>query len=212
MKRKEKIRFWSFVMRAWVVMMAVVFLQGTTTALAQADKAEKPKSAARSAELSGDYVIGVSDVIEVQVWKEPDLSKTQAVRLDGRISLPLLGDIDAAGKTTSQLAKLIEKELKKVVADPVVTVMVGESKSRRYYIIGQIASPGEFPLDYPLTLSQAIARSGGFLEWADKSEISVIRHEKGEKKIFKFNYDSFVKGKNLEQDVLIAPGDTIVIP
>lgn len=158
------------------------------------------------------YVIDIADVLDIQVWKEPDLSRTQQVRMDGRISLPLLGDIDAAGKTARELVSYLKEEYSKFVSEPYVSVMLKESRSRRYYIVGQIKHPGEFTIDYPLTLLQAIARSSGFLEWAKTSKIFVIRRRAGRDNILKFDYDSFIKGKDLKQNIFVERGDTIIVP
>ncbi|OIP46940.1 MAG: sugar ABC transporter substrate-binding protein [Deltaproteobacteria bacterium CG23_combo_of_CG06-09_8_20_14_all_60_8] len=159
-----------------------------------------------------EYTIGLGDAIEVHIWKEPELSRPVTVRLDGRISLPLLGDLEAAGKTFPNLTAELEKRYSKIIAEPAVTVMLQESRSRRYYILGQVTNAGEFPLDTPITVLQAIARSGGFREWAKTDNIAVIRRANNQEKILKFDYDALVKGKDVTQNLAIAPGDTIVVP
>lgn len=166
----------------------------------------------QSTEVEKDYLIGVGDVLEVQVWKEPDLSRTVTVRLDGKISLPLAGDMQAAGKTTSDLDQFLEKKISDLVTEPAVSVMLVENRSRRYYVVGQVGQPGEFPIEFPLTILQAIARSGGFQEWAKREEIKVVRRTGGKEEFLSFDYDAFIKGKNLQQNVLIAPGDTVIVP
>ena len=160
-----------------------------------------------------DYVIGLGDILEIQVWKEPELSRSPApVRIDGRISLPLLGDVDAAGKSIKELTQFLENKYKDVVTEPAVSVMLIQNRSWRYYVVGEIAQPGEFTLDYPLTVLQAIARSGGFSQWAKKSKITIVRNENGQEKVLSFDYDSLVRDQNLSQNIHIAPGDTIIIP
>lgn len=159
-----------------------------------------------------EYTIGLGDAIEVHIWKEPELSRPVTVRLDGRISLPLLGDIEAAGITITKLTAELEKRYSKIIAEPAVTVMLQESRSRRYYVLGQVANAGEFPLDTPITVLQAIARCGGFREWAKTDNIAVVRRVNGQEKILKFDYDALVKGKDVTQNLAIAPGDTIVVP
>ena len=160
-----------------------------------------------------DYIIGLGDVLQIQVWKEPELSRSPApVRIDGRISLPLLGDVVAAGKSIKELTQYLETKYKEVVTEPAVSVMLIQSKSWRYYVVGEIAHPGEFTLDYPLTILQAIARSGGFNQWAKKSDITIIRDEDGQEKVLSFDYDSLIKDRDLNQNIHIAPGDTIIIP
>jgi len=159
-----------------------------------------------------EYKIGLGDVIEVQVWKEPDLTRTLSVRLDGRISLPLIGDVMAAGKSPKELTEELDKKFRQVIEEPAVAVILTQSNSQRYYIIGQIAHPGEFPINYPVTVLQAIARAGGFLEWAKTSKISIVRREGEQEKFFAFNYDAFIKGDDLTQNIQIRQGDTIIIP
>jgi len=166
----------------------------------------------QSTEAEKDYLIGVGDVLEVQVWKEPDLSRTVKVRLDGKISLPLAGDVQAAGTTTGELDQFLEKKISDLVTEPAVSVMLVENRSRRYYVVGQVGQPGEFPIEFPLTILQAIARSGGFQEWAKREEIKVVRRQGGKEEFLSFDYDDFTKGKNLQQNVLIVPGDTIIVP
>ncbi|RJX36284.1 MAG: polysaccharide export protein [Desulfurivibrio sp.] len=163
-------------------------------------------------EAEKDYLIGVGDVLEVQVWQEPDLSRTVTVRLDGKISLPLAGDVQAAGRTTGALDQFLEEKIADLVTEPAVSVMLVENRSRRYYVVGQVGQPGEFPIEFPLTILQAIARSGGFQEWAKREEIKIIRRQGGKEEFLSFDYDGFTKGKNLEQNVLIVPGDTIIVP
>lgn len=192
-------------LKSSLLIMVISLVLGTVgffPAHVKADKATEKK----------DYLIDVGDVVEIQVWQEPELSRSLIVRLDGKISLPLIGDVVAAGKTPSELDLFLEERFAEVVTEPAVSVILLESRSRRYYIVGQVATPGEFSIDFPLTLLQIIARSGGFQEWAKREEIKVIRRQNGKDKFFHFNYESFVKGKNLEQNVLIEPGDTIIVP
>lgn len=163
-------------------------------------------------ETPAEYVIGLGDQLQIMVWKEPELTQSLSVRIDGRISLPLVGDVQAAGKTIRDLKKILEEKYGSVIAEPAVSVMLVQSKSWRYYIIGQIKQPGEFPIDFPITVLQAIAKSGGFLEWAKKDRISIVRQEAGRETIVPFNYEALVNGQNLEQNALVKPGDTIIIP
>ena len=167
---------------------------------------------APAAEAGAEYVIGLGDQLQIMVWKEQELTQAMAVRIDGRISLPLIGDVQAAGKTIRDLKKVLEEKYAAVIAEPAVSVMLVQSKSLRYYIIGQIRTPGEFPIDFPTTILQAIAKSGGFLEWAKTDRISIIRHEGGQETIVPFNYEALVNGQNVQQNVLVKPGDTIIIP
>ncbi len=161
---------------------------------------------------NNEYVIGRGDQLQIMVWKEQDLSQNMAVRIDGRISMPLIGDVEAAGKTIAVLTRDLEKRFSEVVTDPSVSVMLIQSKSWRYYIVGKINQPGEFPIDFPITVLQAIAKSGGFAEWAKTEDITILRQMDGREKIIKFNYDALTKGNDLAQNINIKPGDTIIIP
>jgi len=158
------------------------------------------------------YRIGLGDVIEVQVWKEPDLSRQVKVRLDGRISLPLVGDIQAAGRTPDEVAVAIKERLTKYITEPAVSVILVESTSRRYYVIGMVNQPGEFAIDYPITVLQAIAKAGGFQEWAKKDRIVIVRRTGDREQLLPFNYEAVIKGANPGQNLIVAPGDTIVVP
>lgn len=159
-----------------------------------------------------DYRIGIGDEVEVQVWQEPDLSRVQRVRLDGRISLPLVGDVVAVGKTPMELDLRLEKEFARMVTEPAVSVLLVESRSRRYYVVGRVNQPGEFPLEYPLTILQAIARSGGFQEWAKRDQIRIVRQQEGQEVMLAFDYEAMVKGNPAKQNIMVVPGDTIIIP
>lgn len=159
-----------------------------------------------------EYIIGLGDVLSIQVWQEAELTKTTFVRLDGRISLPLVGDVIAAGKSIRELAMYLETEYKKMVTEASVSVMLQESKSRRYYVIGKIGQPGEFPIDTPITILQALSRAGGLVEWAKKDKITVIRQEAGREIAINFNYEMFENSQEAGMNFLIAPGDTIIVP
>jgi len=163
-------------------------------------------------EKEAEYIVGLGDQLQIMVWKEPELTQTLSVRIDGRISLPLIGDVEAAGKTIRDLKKILEEKYAAVIAEPAVSVMLAQSKSWRYYIIGKVAHPGQFPIDYPITVLQAIAQSGGFLEWAKTENISIVRRDGGRETIVPFNYEALVNGKDLQQNALVKPGDTIIIP
>ncbi|MBU0728538.1 MAG: polysaccharide export protein [Proteobacteria bacterium] len=174
-------------------------------------KIEPSQSAVKISDKSS-YIIGLADRLEVQVWKEESLSRMVTVRIDGRISLPLVGDVDAAGRSLEGLTEVLKEKLSKVVSEPAVTVILIESRGQRYYVVGKINQPGEFTIDFPLTILQAIARSGGFLEWAERDDVVVVRRENGKETFLRFDYDAFIKGKNPGQNILIKPGDTILVP
>jgi polysaccharide export outer membrane protein len=166
-----------------------------------------PVSASARVPLPTDYVIGVDDLLTVVFWKEKDLSAEVVVRPDGKISLPMLNDVPAVGMTPEQLAKTIEQVALKYVRDPGATVMVREVRSRKIYVVGEVGRPGTFTLANEMTVLQAIAEAGGFLEHANKDEVTIVRKEDR----FKFNYNDVVRGKNTQQNIKLLPGDTILV-
>ena len=173
-----------------------------------------PSSGTRPKVRSDDtYVIGDADILSINVWKEPDISKQVPVRSDGKISLPLVGDIQATGETPLQLEHAITDKLKGFMTDPEVTVIVQQIVSPKYNIFGQVGRPGSFTITAGTTIMDAIALSGGLRDFAKKKGIYVLRPEPGggQTKIL-FNYDKFIKGRDPSQNILIKPGDTIVVP
>jgi polysaccharide export outer membrane protein len=159
------------------------------------------------------YKIGIGDVLEIVTWKEPDFSREEIiVRLDGKISFPLIDDIQAANQTPTQLKKSIESKLKAYIASPSVTVTVREAASQRFYILGEVANTGEYPLVKDLSVLQAFALSGGFTEWASKKEIILYRKENGKDKVIRINYKGLIKNKDFSQNVQIKSNDTIIVP
>ena len=161
--------------------------------------------------LPTDYVIGVDDLLGVVFWKEKELSAEVVVRPDGKISLPMLNDVRAVGLTPEQLAKVIEQAATKFVRDGGATVMVKEVRSRKVYVIGEVSRPGTFQLASEMTVLQAIAEAGGFLEHADRGDVVIVRNEAGTEKRYKFNYNEVVRGKNTQQNIKLLPGDTILV-
>jgi len=185
-----------------IVLMIGVIFAGQFVALA--GKAEAA---------SAEYQIGIGDVLEVVTWKEPDFSRPEVlVRLDGNISFPLLDDVKAVGLTPTQLKKNIEARLKDYVASPSVTVTVRDAASQKFYILGEIANTGEYPLVKELTVLQAFALAGGFTQWASKKEIILFRREDGKEKVIQINYKDIIKNKNFKENVLIKANDTIIVP
>jgi polysaccharide biosynthesis/export protein len=167
---------------------------------------------AKEANDDANYVIGAEDVLTVNVWKETDVSRSVPVRPDGKISLPLLNDVQAAGLTPQQLAASIRDGLKKYMADPEVTVIVTAVNSRRVYVMGEVTHPGVVPLTHGMTVLQALASAGSFTQFANIKAMYVLRKENGKKVKYAFNYKAVVKGQNPEQDLELKPGDTIVVP
>jgi len=162
-------------------------------------------------QVSDSYVIGADDALFISVWKEPDLTNSLPVRADGMISMPLLNDVQAAGLTPMQLAASITDKLKKYVADPHVTVVVTQMNSQRVYLTGEVMRSGAVPLTPGMTVLQALA-SAGFTQFANTKKIYVLRHESGGDKKFPVDYKKLIKGESGQQNILLKPGDTIVVP
>lgn len=160
----------------------------------------------------GGYKIGIADVLEILVWKEPDLTRSVDVRLDGRITFPLLDDIQAAGLTTFQLKHIIQKKLGEFVESPSVTITLTASGSQKFYILGEVAKTGEYTLVKDLTVLQAFALAGGFTEWASKKEILLLRDENGSYKAFRVNYKDIANNKDISTNIPIRANDTIIVP
>jgi len=173
-----------------------------------AAKANNPVGAVADA----DYKIGPQDMVRVDVWKEPEITRTIPVRPDGKISLPLLNDVQASGLTAIQLSNSIHDGLTKYLNNPQVTVTVTEINSRRVYVTGEVNRPGVIPLLPDMTILQALSSAGGFTQFAKLKGIYVLRNEGGKQNKLPFNYREVVKGKNQEQNILLLPGDVIVVP
>jgi polysaccharide export outer membrane protein len=160
-----------------------------------------------------DYVIGPSDVLAVNVWKDTELTRTVLVRPDGKISLPLVGELEVSGLTARKVQLLITQKLNEYISKPQVTVIVQEAKSRTYIVVGKIAKPGSFELGKPTTVLEAIAIAGGFLDFAKVNKVYVIRRmEDGSRKRLPFEYNKVIRGRNPEENVDLKSGDTIVVP
>jgi polysaccharide export outer membrane protein len=193
----------------------VVALSGTVGAQAQPSGTNGSgvgHAATAGASLPVDYVIGPEDVLGVVFWRDQEMTGDVTVRPDGMVTLPLLGDIAAAGLTPDVLRELIQKAATKYVQDPSVTIVVRQINSRKVFITGEVKTPGAYPLVGPRTVMQLIALAGGLNEYANAKNITVTRSEQGRQRSFKFNYKDIVNGKNLEQNILLKPGDTVVVP
>lgn len=196
--------------------LALLALVATGTRAQDAAEPATPKPASAPGaptpvQPPADYVIGADDTLHVSVWKEPDLTATLPVRPDGRISLPLLNDVPAAGLTPMQLAASITEKLKKYIADPRVTVVVTAMNSRRIFVTGEVMHPGALPLLPNMTMLQALS-SAGFTQFANLKRIYLLRTENGRQVKLPFNYKEVVKGSHPEQNILLRPSDTIVVP
>jgi polysaccharide export outer membrane protein len=207
----------------WKAAVAALMLIGSI-ALAQAAPAQPAASAASdktasdkattavSASQAGpEYVIGPEDALHIAVWREADLTASLPVRPDGKISLPLLDDVQAAGLTPKQLADSITEKLKKFLADPRVTVVVTQINSKRIYLVGEVLHVGATPMLPNMTVLQALS-SAGLNQFANTKRIYVLRTENGKQQKLPVNYRKLVKGEQIEQNYLLQPGDTIVVP
>jgi len=170
-----------------------------------------PPQSAKAPQVSDTTVIGLGDVLWVQVWKEPDHSMPQAVvRPDGKITLPLIGDVQAAGYTPKQLQDHIADRLKGFLELPTVTVGVSKIESLKVNIVGQVGKPGAYPMFAPMTVLDLIAMAGGVTEFAKTKDITIVRKKDG--KLLRFNYNEVIRGKKLEQNVILENGDTVMVP
>jgi polysaccharide export outer membrane protein len=159
-----------------------------------------------------NYSIAPEDVLTIDVWKEPEISRTVPVRRDGKISLPLLNDLQAAGLTPTQLGSEIVERLRATIVHPQVTVIVAQMSSLRIYILGQVTRGGAYPLVPDMTVMQALSIAGGFTAYAKVKKIYVMRRENGADKIFSVNYKEVISGRKTEQNIHLKAGDTIVVP
>lgn len=172
-----------------------------------------PASDVNSKAHDATYLIGNDDKLAISVWKEPDLTRSLPVRSDGKISLPLVGEIQATGRTPLQLESDIGSKLKNFITVPEVTVIVEQINSKKYNIVGYVNRPGSFPLTASTTIMDAIALSGGFRDFAKTKGVYLLRqNDDGSQTRFKFNYKDFIKGKDLAQNIRLQPQDTIIVP
>jgi polysaccharide export outer membrane protein len=189
--------------------LAVVLLGPVV--LAQGNAPQGPPAAAGIA-VPSDYVIGGEDVLGVLFWREAEMSGDVVVRPDGMVTLPLIGELKAAGLTPEALRMAIQTAATKFLADANVTIVVRQINSRKVFITGQVTHPGEFPLTSPRTVLQLIALAGGLTEYAAGDKINIMRADGSGTQTFKFNYKEVTRGRKLEQNILLKPGDTVVVP
>ena len=213
----------------WLSILAFAILAGLASGQDAGNKSEQaqpPLAGASAKDESGNstqsisgkaaddsFVIGSDDVLAINVWKEPDVSRSIPVRSDGKITLPLVGELQAAGHTPRELQAEIASKLQSYISEPEVTVIVQEVKSQRFNILGQIAKPGSYLVSNSATVLDAIALAGGFRDFAKKKSIYVLRQNSdGTQSRLPFNYGEVIKGKNPEQNVKLKPRDTVIIP
>jgi polysaccharide biosynthesis/export protein len=161
---------------------------------------------------SASYLIGPGEMIDISVWKDEALTKTVAVLPDGRISFPLIGEIQAEGRPLSEIKAEVEEKIKPYVPEPTVSVEVKQVNSMLVYVIGRVNQPNRFILNTNVNVLQALAMAGGLNPFAKRSQIKILRQEGGKTVTFKFNYDDVVEGKHLEQNIVLKRGDVVVVP
>lgn len=196
-----------------VAVGSVVWAQSTSASLKAPDNNATGATASKPAVLvPPEYVVGESDVLHVNVWKEPEVTQTVIVRTDGNISLPLINDVHVAGQTPLQIQTAIADKLKAYLTNPQVTVTVTDIRSKRAFITGEVARPGGYPLNTETNVLQLIAQAGGLTPFAKRDSITVLRYEKGKEIRLPFKYSQVVHGKKAEQNVSLHAGDTVVVP
>ena len=184
----------------------------SSTAIDKTRNAGEPPPVSDKAH-DGKFVIGMDDVLAINVWKETEISRSVPVRSDGKISLPLAGEVQAAGHTPLQLEVEIAKRLQKYISEPEVTVIVQQINSQKFNILGLVVKPGSYPLTNAPTVLDAIALAGGFRDFAKKKAIYILRQDPGGgQSRVPFNYKAVIKGKNADQNVPLQPRDTVVVP
>lgn len=197
------------VVLSWV---GVVVSLGSGVSAARAAQVPVADTAPAAVEESAPYYVAPGDVLRIAVWKEPELSTEVFVRLDGMITVSVVGDVRAAGKTTEQIATEVRTKLRSVLEVPQVTVTVAQAVSARFYVVGEVAVSGAFPLTGRITILQALALAGGFREFAKRDRIVVIRERRGQRQAIVFNFRDLEAGINLEQNIAVEAGDTLIVP
>ena len=234
-QRKQKDMTWTLRVSTWFTQLAllaclsfagnVALGSGSGKAVGPQD-AEKPSPVGQAGKkaddqpnapspkhITDDYVIGPSDVLAINVWKDAELTRTVPVRPDGKISLPLIGELQVSGLTALTVQRMVTQRLKEYISDPEVTVIVQQVKSRTYVIVGKVTHPGSYELGKPTTVLEAIAVAGGFLDFAKPNKAYVIRRAAdGSTERLPFDYKRVIDGRNLDQNVDLKSGDTIVVP
>ena len=186
----------------WLLMLALLL----APAAAHAD------SATPAQPVGASYVVQPGDLLQVTVWKEQELQGEVLVRPDGGLSFPLAGDVEAAGHTVEEIRKVLQSRLTKYIPDPVVTVAVKAASGSRIFVVGKVNRPGDFPLNRPIDVMQALSLAGGTTPYADVNAIRVLRRDGGGQLVFRFRYDDVRRGRELSQNILLHSGDTVVVP
>jgi len=189
----------------WFLIMFFCYV--TSAGVLSAQSSEPQKSV-----ITDLYIIQPNDVLSIFVWKEPNLSGKVTVRPDGRISFPLVQDMEAAGLNPGQLKNKIEQSLREYIEVPNVTVIIEAIQSYKIYVTGKVGKPGAIMSEKPISVLQAISMAGGFLEFANQSETVIIRNTGEGTTLYKFNYPEVIKGRNFSQNMLLRSGDVVVVP
>ena len=184
----------------------------TTQTASAKPAAERPEGVNPPVKVGKDYVIGADDVLDVSVWKEQELTRTLQVRPDGKISMPLLGDVQAAGLTPGQLGQSVSEKLKKYLTAPQVTVILTQINSQRVYITGEVTRPGAYPVLPGMTILQAITSAGGLTQYANTKKIFLMRDENHIQTKYPFSYKEVLDGRKAGENLPVRAGDTIVVP
>jgi polysaccharide export outer membrane protein len=195
-----------------IVVVVSLAAAGSCTSSLNPMTAAQASTAAAATPDQDKYLLGPEDALEISVWKEPDLTKQLVVRPDGKISYPLIGEVQAAGLTVKQLQEQISKRLAKYVTDAHVTVILLKAQNYKIYVTGKVNKPGDFTVGKPVDVMQAIAMAGGLTPFASPGSITVLRTTGGKEEVFPFNYKEVARGQFLEQNRTLLPGDVVVVP
>jgi polysaccharide export outer membrane protein len=185
----------------WPAAAGILFAVGIAVATARLEAAE-----------GDDYLLQAGDVVSVSVWREPDLDRKLLIRPDGGISFPLAGDLTAAGQTIAQLTENLAKKLSQFIPNPVVTVDLQENLGNRIYVTGRVTKPGVYLINQDVNVLQALAIAGGLTPFADRDDIKILRRESGVERAIPFNYNQVQGGERLQQNIILRPGDTVLVP
>ncbi len=199
----------------WITLTLVFLLGGLMIApvcVSRFSLTTVEAQAAAAQALDDSYQLGPEDELEISVWKEPELTKKLSIMPDGKLSYPLIGEIQAAGKTVKQLREEISKRLEKFVTDAQVTVLLAKAQHYKIYVMGQVNKPGEFNLGQPANVMQALAMAGGLTPFAKPRSIVIMRRSGGMEETLPFDYKAVSRGRNLEQNRVLLPGDVVVVP
>lgn len=194
------------------ILLFMILVVATNGVSASNETLSSPAKANLQAQLNGAYHIGIGDVLMLSVWRDEALSRTVRVLPDGNVSLPLIGQLSAAGKTIAELEFEVTEQIKRYLPDPVLDISIGEVNSMLIYVIGKVRAPGRYPVQSRINVLQALAMAGGLDKFAEGDDIKVYRDEGGQTTIYEFDYEEVTRGKQLTQNIKLQRGDVVVIP